>query len=207
MTAGCSPSRPRRVLDAHRLIEEMMIQANVAAAETLEQRRTPLIYRVHDTPSLEKIKNLGDFLATLDIRWSMGEAPRTDRFNRLLEQVRGGPHAEIVNEVVLRTQMQAIYDTENIGHFGLNLARYAHFTSPIRRYADVAVHRGLIRALGMGDDGLTDEEIGAADRNRRAHHRRRAARHGGRARRDRPLRRRLHGGARGRRLRRAASPA
>jgi ribonuclease R len=150
---------PRRVLDAHRLIEEMMIQANVAAAETLEQRRTPLIYRVHDTPSLEKIKNLNDFLATLDIRWSMGEAPRTDRFNRLLAQVRGGPHAEIVNEVVLRTQMQAIYDTENIGHFGLNLNRYAHFTSPIRRYADVTVHRGLIRALGLGDDGLADEEV------------------------------------------------
>jgi ribonuclease R len=150
---------PRRVLDAHRLIEEMMIQANVAAAETLEQRRTPLIYRVHDTPSLEKIKNLTDFLATLDIRWSMGEVPRTDRFNRLLGQVRGGPHAEIVNEVVLRTQMQAIYDTENIGHFGLNLNRYAHFTSPIRRYADVTVHRGLIRALGLGDDGLTDQEI------------------------------------------------
>jgi ribonuclease R len=150
---------PRRVLDAHRLIEEMMIQANVAAAETLEQRRTPLIYRVHDTPSLEKIKNLTDFLATLDIRWSMGEAPRTDRFNRLLADVRGGPHAEIVNEVVLRTQMQAIYDTENIGHFGLNLNRYAHFTSPIRRYADVTVHRGLIRALGLGDDGLTDQEI------------------------------------------------
>ena len=150
---------PRRVLDAHRLIEEMMIQANVAAAETLEQRRTQLIYRVHDTPSLEKIKNLSEFLATLDIRWSMGEAPRTDRFNRLLAQVRGGPHAEIVNEVVLRTQMQAIYDTENIGHFGLNLTRYTHFTSPIRRYADVAVHRGLIRALGMGHDGLTDQEI------------------------------------------------
>ncbi len=147
------------MLDAHRLIEEMMIQANVAAAETLEQRRTPLIYRVHDTPSLEKIKNLTDFLATLDIRWSMGEVPRTDRFNRLLGQVRGGPHAEIVNEVVLRTQMQAIYDTENIGHFGLNLNRYAHFTSPIRRYADVTVHRGLIRALGLGDDGLTDQEI------------------------------------------------
>jgi len=150
---------PRRVLDAHRLIEEMMIQANVAAAETLERRRTPLIYRVHDTPSQEKIKNLSDFLATLGIRWSMGEAPRTDRFNRLLDQVREGPHAEIVNEVVLRTQMQAVYDTDNIGHFGLHLDRYAHFTSPIRRYADLTVHRGLIRALALGDDGLTDAEI------------------------------------------------
>ncbi len=150
---------PRQTLDANRLIEEMMIQANVCAAETLEQRRTPLIYRVHDTPSQEKLKNLSDFLETLDIRWSMGEAPRTERFNRLLDMVRGGPHAEIVNEVVLRTQMQAIYSPENIGHFGLNLARYAHFTSPIRRYADLVVHRGLIRALGLGDDGLSEVDI------------------------------------------------
>jgi ribonuclease R len=154
---------PRRVLESHRLIEEMMIQANIAAAETLEQRRTGLIYRVHDTPTQEKVRNLSDFLSTLEVRWSMGEAPRTARFNALLEQVRGGPHAEIVNEVVLRTQMQAIYSPENIGHFGLNLTRYAHFTSPIRRYADLTVHRGLIRALGLGDDGLTDDELAQLD--------------------------------------------
>jgi ribonuclease R len=149
----------RQFLDANKLIEEMMIQANIAAAETLEQRRTPLIYRVHEAPSQEKLKNLADFLATLDIRWSMGEAPRTDRFNRLLEQTRDTPHAEIVNEVVLRTQMQAIYSPDNVGHFGLHLDRYAHFTSPIRRYADLTVHRGLIRALGLGNDGLTDVEM------------------------------------------------
>jgi ribonuclease R len=149
----------RKFLDANKLIEEMMIQANRAAAETLEQRRTPLIYRVHEAPSQEKLKNLTDFLSTLDVRWSMGEAPRTERFNRLLEQMRDTPHAEIVNEVVLRTQMQAIYSPDNIGHFGLHLDRYAHFTSPIRRYADLIVHRGLIRALGLGDDGLTDTEM------------------------------------------------
>ena len=149
----------RKFLDANKLIEEMMIQANAAAAETLEQRRTPLIYRVHEASSQEKLKNLTDFLSTLDVRWSMGEAPRTERFNRLLEQMRDTPHAEIVNEVVLRTQMQAIYSPDNIGHFGLNLDRYAHFTSPIRRYADLIVHRGLIRALGLGDDGLTDTEM------------------------------------------------
>jgi len=149
----------RQFLDANKLIEEMMIQANIAAAETLEQRRTPLIYRVHEAPSQEKLKTLTDFLSTLDIRWSMGEAPRTERFNRLLEQTRGTPHAEIVNEVVLRTQMQAIYSPDNVGHFGLHLDRYAHFTSPIRRYADLIVHRGLIRALGLGDDGLTDVEM------------------------------------------------
>ncbi len=150
---------PRAALPAHKLIEEFMIQANVCAAETLEQRRTPLIYRVHDTPSDEKIQALVDFLDTLGIKWSKGQRPTTERFDKLLAQTRGGPHADIVNEVVLRTQMQAIYDTDNIGHFGLNLDRYAHFTSPIRRYADLVVHRGLIRALGLGDDGLTDTDV------------------------------------------------
>jgi ribonuclease R len=150
---------PRRSLEAHRLIEEMMIQANVAAAETLEQKRTPLIYRVHDAPSQEKIFNLADFLGTLGLRWNKGEPPSTRRFNDLLDQTRDGPHGEIVNEVVLRTQMQAVYSPENVGHFGLHLDRYAHFTSPIRRYADLIVHRGLIRALGLGSDGLTDKEI------------------------------------------------
>jgi len=150
--------RPRERLEAHRLIEEMMIQANVCAAETLEQKKSPLIYRVHDEPSQEKLFNLADFLATLAMPWAKGEPARTDRFNRLLNETRGGPHAEIVNEVVLRTQMQAHYSPDNIGHFGLNLQRYAHFTSPIRRYADLVVHRALIRALGLGDDGLTDGE-------------------------------------------------
>ena len=150
---------PRASLEAHKLIEEMMIQANVCAAETLEQKRSPLIYRVHDTPSQEKVQAFADFLETLGVNWNKGEAPRTDRFNRLLEQMRGTPHAEIVNEVVLRTQMQAIYSPDNIGHFGLNLDRYAHFTSPIRRYADLVVHRALIRSLGLGEDGLTDTDI------------------------------------------------
>ena len=150
---------PRQPLEAHKLIEEFMIQANVSAAETLEQRRTPLIYRVHDAPSPEKVDALADFLATLGMPWNKGEPPRTERFNRLLDGTRGGPHGEVVNEVVLRTQMQAIYSADNIGHFGLNLDRYAHFTSPIRRYADLIVHRGLIRALGFGDDGLSDEDV------------------------------------------------
>jgi len=150
---------PRASLEAHKLIEEMMIQANVSAAETLEAKRTPLIYRIHDTPSQEKVQALVDFLQTLGIAWSKGEAPRTDRFNKLLDETRDGPNGDIVNEVVLRTQMQAIYSTENIGHFGLNLTKYAHFTSPIRRYADLIVHRGLITALGLGSDGLSDRDI------------------------------------------------
>ena len=150
---------PRASLEAHKLIEEFMIQANVCAAETLERRHTPLIYRIHDAPSAAKVQALADFLTTLDMPWSKDAPARTDRFNRLLTETREGPHAEIINEVVLRTQMQAIYSPDNIGHFGLNLDRYAHFTSPIRRYADLIVHRALIRALGLGDDGLTDEDV------------------------------------------------
>jgi ribonuclease R len=150
---------PRASLEAHRLIEEMMIQANVCAAETLEQKKVRLIYRVHDTPSQEKVFSLSDFLSTLGVPWSKGEAPTTHRFNKLLNETREGPHGEVVNEVVLRSQMQAHYSPDNLGHFGLNLARYAHFTSPIRRYADLIVHRGLIRALNLGKDGLSDQEI------------------------------------------------
>jgi len=150
---------PRVQLEAHGLIEEMMIQANVSAAETLEKHRSPLIYRVHEPPSLEKVGNLADFLSTLGLPWNKGEPPRTDRFNKLLDAQKDGPHADIINEVVLRTQMQAHYSAENASHFGLNLDRYAHFTSPIRRYADLIVHRALIRALKLGDDGLTDYEM------------------------------------------------
>jgi ribonuclease R len=150
---------PRVSLEAHRLIEEMMIQANVCAAQTLEQKRTPLIYRIHETPSQEKTFNLADFLQTIGKPWDKGQAPTTKRLNTLLDETRDGPHAEVVNEVVLRSQMQAIYSPENIGHFGLNLDKYAHFTSPIRRYSDLIVHRGLIWALNLGKDGLTDREI------------------------------------------------
>jgi ribonuclease R len=144
--------------DAHRLIEECMIQANVCAAETLEKARLTLIYRVHDAPSAEKVQALSDYLDTIGLKWAKGETPRTERFNRLLDQVQGTDNQATVNEVVLRTQMQAVYSTGNLGHFGLNLRRYAHFTSPIRRYADLTVHRALIRAGNLGKDGQTDAE-------------------------------------------------
>ncbi len=148
----------RQRFDAHKLVEEFMIQANVCAAETLEQKRTPLIYRVHEPPSREKIDALSDFLPTVGMKWAKGNKVETGRFNQLLKQAKSSEHYETINVVVLRSQSQAVYDTENEGHFGLNLQRYAHFTSPIRRYADLTVHRALIRALGLGDDGQSDEE-------------------------------------------------
>ena len=145
-------------LDAHRLIEEMMIAANVAAAETLEAKRSPLLYRVHDEPSSEKLQALRDFLGSLDIAIKKSDSVRASDFNGILRQARKAGNVEQVSEMVLRSQAQAIYDNENLGHFGLNLDRYAHFTSPIRRYADLIVHRALISALGLGDDGMTENE-------------------------------------------------
>jgi ribonuclease R len=143
-------------LEANRLIEEFMILANVAAAETLEKARCPLIYRVHDEPAIEKVNALREFLATLDIPFAKAGALRPENFNRILAQAKGRDAEQLVNEVVLRSQAQAEYAAENYGHFGLNLRRYAHFTSPIRRYADLIVHRGLIRALKLGADGLPE---------------------------------------------------
>ena len=145
-------------LDAHKLIEEFMILANVAAAETLEAKRQSLIYRAHDAPSLAKLESLREFLRTLEIGLAKSGALRPSHFNGILAQVKDGEHESLVNEVVLRSQSQAVYSPENIGHFGLNLARYAHFTSPIRRYADLIVHRALIKALGLGDGGLSRED-------------------------------------------------
>ena len=148
---------PQR-LDAHRLIEEFMILANVAAAEQLERKGLPLIYRVHDEPTLEKVHNLQEFLKTLDVPFAKAGALRPALFNRVLSNIRGHESELLVNEVVLRSQAQAEYAAENYGHFGLNLRRYAHFTSPIRRYADLVVHRALIRSLGLGEGALPDTE-------------------------------------------------
>lgn len=145
-------------LDAHKLIEEFMIQANVAAAETLEGKRQPLVYRIHDAPTLAKQESLREFLQTIGLSLARGPQMKPAAFNGILTRVSGSEHEGLVNDVVLRTQSQAVYSRDNIGHFGLNLQRYAHFTSPIRRYADLIVHRALIGSLGLGPEGLNREE-------------------------------------------------
>ncbi len=152
---------PRPHYDSHRLIEEFMIAANVCAAETLEEARQPCMYRVHDEPAHEKVEALREFLDSLGLRFAKGQVLKPALFNRVLRHVEGTPQAHLVNQVVLRSQSQAAYSPDNIGHFGLALRRYAHFTSPIRRYADLLVHRALIGGLRLGDGGLSGEEAGA----------------------------------------------
>jgi len=146
-------------LTAHRLIEEFMIQANVAAAEALEAKRAPVVFRIHDQPSKEKLASLRDFLDTLGIKLAPPGTLKPAHLNKVLERAKSLPLPELVNEVVLRSQSQAEYNVDNIGHFGLNLRRYAHFTSPIRRYADLLAHRALVRALKLGAGGLEDKEV------------------------------------------------
>lgn len=150
-------------LDAHKLIEEFMIQANVAAAEELEAKKTPLLYRVHESPSEEKVRALAVFLKTVELSLPLGQVMKPKHFNDLLRGVKGKDYQNLVNDIVLRTQAQAVYSAANKGHFGLALRRYAHFTSPIRRYADLIVHRALVSALGFGEDGLSTEDISRLD--------------------------------------------
>ena len=141
-------------LDAHRLIEECMILANVCAAESLDRALSGLIYRVHDEPSIEKMRGLSEVLASIGQKLAKAGALQPALFNRILGSVKGTEHEIFINEVVLRSQAQALYSPENLGHFGLNLRKYAHFTSPIRRYADLIVHRALISHLKLGSGGL-----------------------------------------------------
>ena len=150
---------PRPRLDSHRLIEEFMVLANVCAAEELERLSRPCMYRIHAPPSDEKLDNLRSFLRQFDVSLPAGNQLQPRDLDRVLKKVAGEPHSFMVNEVVLRSQMQAAYAPDNIGHFGLALARYAHFTSPIRRYADLLVHRALITGLKLGVGGLDAAEI------------------------------------------------
>jgi ribonuclease R len=152
---------PRPRLASHKLIEEFMILANVCAAEELERLTLPCMYRIHAPPSPEKLDNLRNFLKTMDISLQPGDQLHPRDLDRVLKLVEGTPSASLVNETMLRAQSQAQYSPENIGHFGLALSRYAHFTSPIRRYADLLVHRALITGLKLGKDGLTPEDIAA----------------------------------------------
>ena len=149
---------PRPRLDSHRLIEEFMVLANVAAAEMLEKQHLACMYRIHAPPSDEKMEALRSFLRGMSISLPPQGQIQSRDLDAVLKQVVDTEAAPLVNEVVLRSQSQAQYSPDNIGHFGLALPRYAHFTSPIRRYADLCVHRALIRGLNAGADGLTDQE-------------------------------------------------
>jgi len=155
--------RLRERLTAHRVVEDFMISANVAAAEALEKKAQALIYRIHEQPSMDKMETLRSFLDGFDYKLARGQVVRPNIFNRILDLAKDRSDMIGVSEMVLRTQMQARYDPENMGHFGLALGRYAHFTSPIRRYADLIVHRALIKAYGLGEGGLEEFEVARLD--------------------------------------------
>lgn len=146
-------------LDAHRMIEEFMVLANVAAAETLIAKKMPLLFRVHEEPPQEKLESLRDTAEAAGFTLGKGQVLQTAQLNRLLSQAAGSDEAELINLATLRSMTQAYYSPKNFGHFGLALQSYAHFTSPIRRYSDLIVHRALVAAHGWGDDGLTPIDI------------------------------------------------
>ena len=149
---------PRERLDAHRLVEDFMIAANVAAARALEAKKMPVMYRIHEPPSREKLLALKDYLDTFGIEFTLGQVITPQTFSRILERIGDADFRPEIMEQLLRTQMQARYGPERLGHFGLALATYAHFTSPIRRYADLLVHRALVNAFRLGEGGLPVEE-------------------------------------------------
>jgi ribonuclease R len=148
----------RMRLDSHKLIEEFMILANVAAAQALESAKTPCVYRIHDRPSMDKLEGVREFIESFGLSMPRGQTINPAQINGLLRQAAEMPYSPLISQVILRTQSQAVYSPKNIGHFGLALERYAHFTSPIRRYADLLVHRALVRAYGLGPGGLSEEE-------------------------------------------------
>jgi ribonuclease R len=148
----------RERLDAHRLVEDYMIAANVAAARALEAKKAPVMYRIHEPPGREKLEALKDYLDTFDIPFTLGQVIKPETFNRIIERVGEADFKPEIMEQLLRTQMQARYGPERLGHFGLALATYAHFTSPIRRYADLLVHRALVSAYKLGEGGLPPED-------------------------------------------------
>ncbi len=157
----------RARLDAHKLIEEFMILANVAAASALEDKRDPklypCVYRIHDKPSLDKLDSVREFVESFGITMPKGPVAQPSMINRVLQQAAKLEYSHLISQVILRSQSQAVYAPQNIGHFGLALSKYAHFTSPIRRYADLLVHRSLIKAYGLGDGSIDEAEIARID--------------------------------------------
>src|SRR4029453_15615443 len=149
---------PRDRLDAHRLVEDFMIAANVAAARALEAKKAPVMYRVHEAPSREKLVWVKEYLENFDLEFALGQVVKPGTFNRIIERLGDASGRAEIMEQLLRTQMQARYDPERLGHFGLALATYAHFTSPIRRYADLLVHRALVKVYGLGEGGFPPGE-------------------------------------------------
>jgi ribonuclease R len=139
----------RERLDAHMLIEDYMIAANVAAAKALEAKKAPVMYRVHEPPSRDKLVALKDYLATFDIEFALGQVVRPSTFNALIKRIGEAEEKPLIMEQILRSQTQAYYSPQNMGHFGLALGSYAHFTSPIRRYSDLLVHRALVGTYGQ----------------------------------------------------------
>ena len=158
--------KTRERLNAHKLIEEFMILANVAAATALEAKNQrqkglgthPCVYRIHDKPSFDKLESAREFIEGFGLSLPKGQVVKPKQINYLLHAASKHSYSHLISQMVLRTQSQAIYSVDNVGHFGLALQRYAHFTSPIRRYADLLVHRALIGAYGLGDGALEDEE-------------------------------------------------
>ena len=149
---------PRERLDAHKLIEDYMIAANVAAAKALEAKNAPVMYRIHEPPAREKLVALKDYLKTLDVEFALGQVIQPKTFNHILKRVGESDFRDDVMQQVLRTQTQAYYGPANAGHFGLSLGSYAHFTSPIRRYSDLVVHRALVAAYDLGPGGVREDE-------------------------------------------------
>ena len=162
--------RLRERLDAHRVVEDFMIAANVAAAKALEAKTAPVVYRIHERPSREKLLNLREYLKTQGRNLAMGQVITPGLFNRMLKDIAEPAERELVMEAVLRTQMQAFYGPENAGHFGLALGSYAHFTSPIRRYADLLVHRALVDAYKLEQPAPKHlpEKSGLSERDRQS---------------------------------------
>ncbi|MBX9815408.1 MAG: RNB domain-containing ribonuclease, partial [Sphingomonas sp.] len=155
---------PRERLDAHRLIEDYMIAANVAAAKALEAKKAPVMYRDHEPPAREKLVALKEYLKTHGLDFALGQVIRPATFNAILDKVAESDSRPQIMEQVLRSQTQAYYAPANTGHFGLALGSYAHFTSPIRRYADLIVHRSLVSAYRLGEGGLSESEAAAMER-------------------------------------------